>query len=71
MKINKKGQVTIPAALRAKFGIVPGCDVKIVEHGESLLIFRVGRGERWARKMVGQGTVNMSTDEILEMTRGR
>ncbi|MEW2375068.1 AbrB/MazE/SpoVT family DNA-binding domain-containing protein [Micromonospora sp. NPDC047812] len=78
MKLNSKGQVTIPAALRARHGLHEGDEVDVVEEGGALRIVRVSgaetRGQRLVRHMRGRGgasqTSGMSTDELMELLRG-
>ncbi|MGC4789850.1 AbrB/MazE/SpoVT family DNA-binding domain-containing protein [Micromonospora sp. DT178] len=78
MKLNSKGQVTIPAALRARHGLHEGDEVDVVEEGGVLRIVRVSgaetRGQRLVRHMRGRGgakqTSGMSTDELTELLRG-
>ena len=73
MKVNAKGQVTIPLNLRRKAGIVPGSEVEFFEECGRLYIEKVdgaGRGDGLVARMRGRGTVTMSTDEILALTRG-
>ncbi|MDG4834479.1 AbrB/MazE/SpoVT family DNA-binding domain-containing protein [Solwaraspora sp. WMMD1047] len=78
MKLNSKGQVTIPAALRAKHGLHEGDDVEVIEEGGALRIVRTQgaetRGQRLVRHMRGRGTARetagMSTDELMELLRG-
>jgi len=73
MKVTTKGQVTIPLPLRQKVGIVPGSEVEFVEERGRLYLKKVegpGRGEALVAAMRGRGTVAMSTDEILALTRG-
>ncbi|MFE9201819.1 MULTISPECIES: AbrB/MazE/SpoVT family DNA-binding domain-containing protein [unclassified Micromonospora] len=78
MKLNSKGQVTIPAALRARYGLHEGDEVDVVEEGGALRIVRVSgaetRGQRLVRHMRGRGGARaaegMSTDELMELLRG-
>ncbi|MGN9777418.1 AbrB/MazE/SpoVT family DNA-binding domain-containing protein [Micromonospora sp. H33] len=78
MKLNSKGQVTIPAALRARHGLHEGDEVDVVEEGGALRIVRVSgaesRGQRLVRHMRGRGGAKqaegMSTDELMELLRG-
>lgn len=78
MRLNSKGQVTIPAALRAKHGLHEGDEVDVVEEGGVLRIVRARgaetRGQRLVRHMRGRGTARetegLSTDELMEMLRG-
>jgi AbrB family looped-hinge helix DNA binding protein len=76
--LNTKGQVTIPANLRAKYGLHPGDEVEVIEVGGALQIVRAegaeSRGQRLARRLrntaTGQEVAGMSTDEIMALLRG-
>ncbi len=84
MRVTSKGQVTIPKAVRDKLGITPGTDVGFSEEG-ALIVMKQdeviqgeSRGERIARKLLEYGRLarkegwlnDLTTDEIMEMTRG-
>ena len=43
MKLNSKGQVTIPAPLRAKHGLHEGDEIEVIEEGDALRIVRAVR----------------------------
>jgi AbrB family looped-hinge helix DNA binding protein len=76
--LNSKGQLTIPADLRAKYGLHPGDEVEVVEVGGTLQIVRVegaeSRGQRVVRRLrntaTGQEVAGMSTDQIMALLRG-
>jgi len=78
MVLNSKGQVTIPAHLRAKYGLHPGDEVEVVEAGGTLRIVRAegagSRGERLVRRLrntaTGRDVAGMSTDQIMALLRG-
>jgi AbrB family looped-hinge helix DNA binding protein len=74
MRLNSKGQVTIPAVIREKHGLHEGDEVDVIEDGNTLRIVRVEasstRGERLARRMRGRATTGMSTDHLLDLLRG-
>ena len=73
MKVTTKGQVTIPLGLRQKTGIAPGSEVDFFEEQGRLYIKKIegsGRGADLVSQMSGRGTVTMSTDEIMALTRG-
>ncbi|MDA8039348.1 MAG: AbrB/MazE/SpoVT family DNA-binding domain-containing protein [Actinomycetota bacterium] len=74
MRLNSKGQVTIPAPLRERHGLHEGDEVDVVEDGDTLRIVRVEgsptRGQRLVHHMRGRATTTMSTDELLELLRG-
>lgn len=74
MKITSKGQVTIPQEIRERLGLLPDTEVEWHVRGEVAVIRkRRGRGRRGralVERMSGRGTVRMTTDEILALTRG-
>lgn len=73
MRITSKGQVTIPAEIREKAGLLPHTDVDFVYDGKVVKIVRTkgtGRGTRLVERLRGRGDVNMTTDEIMALTRG-
>jgi antitoxin PrlF len=72
MRVTSKGQVTIPLAVRRKLGIEPGSEVEfeLDERGARLVRARTATGRRIVSSMRGRGTVAMSTEEILALTRG-
>ena len=74
MRLNSKGQVTIPAPLRARHGFHEGDEVDVVEDGDTLRIVRVAdsasRGERLVRRMSGRATTTMTTDQLMHLLRG-
>jgi AbrB family looped-hinge helix DNA binding protein len=74
MRLNSKGQVTIPAELRHRHGFHEGDEVDVVEDGDTLRIVRVQdsptRGQRLVRRMRGRANTRMSTDELMELLRG-
>lgn len=78
MRLNSKGQVTIPAPLRAKHGLHEGDEVDVVEDGGVLRIVRIegaaSRGQRLVSSMRGRGTArdtqDLTTDELMELLRG-
>jgi AbrB family looped-hinge helix DNA binding protein len=77
MVLNSKGQVTIPAHLRAKYGLHAGDEVEVVETGGTLQIVRSegaeSRGQRLVRRLrntaTGRDIAGMSTDQIMALLR--
>jgi AbrB family looped-hinge helix DNA binding protein len=75
MRITSKGQVTIPIEIRERLGLLPETEVDFVVEGNGARIVRQterrreGRGDRIVRRLRGTGSVRMSTDEILALTR--
>jgi AbrB family looped-hinge helix DNA binding protein len=74
MRINSKGQVTIPARLREKYNLHEGDEVDVIEVGDTLQIVRRSgretRGQRLVRRLRGAGSGTMSTSEIMQLIRG-
>jgi AbrB family looped-hinge helix DNA binding protein len=74
MRVTTKGQVTIPQSLREKVGIVAGSEVEFVEDRGRLYLRKVqgrGRGRELVARMRGRGSVRMTTDQILALTRDK
>lgn len=75
MRITPKGQVTIPVEIREKLGLLPSCEVEFEVVGSAVRIRRArkrkqaGRGRSVVERLRGKGSVRMSTDEILALTR--
>ncbi|GIH50531.1 AbrB/MazE/SpoVT family DNA-binding domain-containing protein [Microbispora rosea] len=73
MRLNSKGQVTIPAEIREKYGLHPGDEVDVIEVGNTLRIVRressSTRGRRAAQRLRGSATTSMTTDEIMGLLR--
>ena len=74
MKLNSKGQVTIPADLRHRHGFAEGDEVDVVEDGSTLrIVHRTAgetRGERIVNRIRGRATTGPSTDELMDLLRG-
>jgi AbrB family looped-hinge helix DNA binding protein len=76
MRITEKGQVTIPVDIRERFGLLPHTEVDFVVDDGAVKLVRVpaaegeGRGEEIVRRLRGSGTIRMTTDEIMALTRG-
>jgi len=81
MRLTEKSQVTVPKRVREALGIGPGSEVdfKVDENGAHLIRLDEGRldetrGERVVRLLREAGrrykSSGLTTDEIMEMTRG-
>jgi len=70
MRVTQKGQVTIPLEVRRALGINPGSDVdfKLDGTGARLLV-DADRAAGEVARMRGAGDVELTTDEILALTR--
>lgn len=77
MRITTKGQVTIPVEIREKLGLLPNTEVEFEIVGQAVRMRKVRRargagrrGKSIVQRLRGRGSVRMSTDEILALTRG-
>ena len=74
MRITSKGQVTIPIEIRERLGLLPETEVEFEIAGNAVRIRRArggkSRGARLAEHLRGRGSVRMTTDEIMALTRG-
>lgn len=74
VRITTKGQVTIPQKLRAQYGLDPDTEVTFEAMDRGVLIRPArSRDEDLKRRLAratGSATTRMSTDEILQLTRG-
>lgn len=75
MRITSKGQVTIPAEIRERLGLLPNTEVDFVLDGKGVRLVKArrrsgaGRAAEMLRRLRGVATVRMSTDEIMALTR--
>ena len=77
MKVTIKGQVTIPLALRERFGLRPGTEVEFIVADNTLQIRPRKKARKaatafdyWLAKAAGSAKPDMTTDEIMAITRG-
>lgn len=74
MKLNSKGQVTIPAELRKEHGFAEGDEVEVIADGSTLRIVHTttakSRGERAVNRLRGRATTDLSTDALMKLLRG-
>lgn len=74
MRLNSKGQVTIPAELRHKHGFAEGDDVDVIEDGTTLRIVHRGEGDTKGARIVARmrgaaAKGSPSTDELMGLLR--
>lgn len=73
MRISSKGQVTIPIDIRNKLGLLPDTDIIFIVEGNNVLIQKnvkaQSRGAKLIKQLSGKASLNMSTDEIMKLTR--
>lgn len=76
MRITSKGQVTIPAAIRERAGLLPHTEGAFALDGEVVRLVpakarrKDTRGARLVAHLRGRGDVAMSTAAIMALTRG-
>jgi AbrB family looped-hinge helix DNA binding protein len=77
MRITAKGQVTIPRKIREKAGLMPNTEVQFDYRGGAVRIrpaprgHKPTRGERVVAHLRGRGDVELTTDQIMALTRAR
>jgi AbrB family looped-hinge helix DNA binding protein len=77
MRITSKGQVTIPAEIRERFGFLPETQVEFRVKGSDVRLVKAqprkgrDRGGDVVSRLRGSADVRMSTDEIMALTRRR
>ncbi len=72
MRVTTKGQVTIPQHIREKMMITPSTEIDFVEEADRVYIVKKKDEKDSIRKfskLRGIGTVKMTTDEIMALTR--
>lgn len=73
MRITAKGQVTVPIRVRERAGLLPHTEVEFVLSGDRVYLRKVAngrRGQRVVENLRGKGSVRMTTDQIMALTRG-
>ena len=76
MRITSKGQVTIPQDVRERAGLLPNTEVEFVYDGTTVRLVKsnrqkASRGAQLVARMRGRGSVKMTTDQIMSLTRSR
>ena len=75
MRITSKGQVTIPANIRERAGLLPNTEVDFEFDGKAVTIVKArkpakeSRGAKLVAHLTGRGDVKMTTDQIMALTR--
>ena len=73
MRVTSKGQVTIPQDIREKLGLFPDTEVRFDIVGDSVRIRKQKRSQNRGRRLIehlrGKGTIKLTTDEIMALTR--
>ena len=73
MRVTTKGQVTIPRKVREVLGITPETEVDFIEEGGRFYLVKASEPVATGKfkKLRGIATTQMSTDEIMGLTRER
>ena len=71
MKINTEGQITIPPDIQEQLGLFPRTEIQLEVIGDTLQIRKptLNRGTQMIAAMRGKATRDLSTDEIMQLTR--
>ena len=81
MRITSKGQITIPKSVRDRAGITTATELDVgYENGKVVIEKipvddaekhrRIREVREWIARVKGTGDSGLTTDEIMEMTRG-
>ncbi len=80
MRITSKGQITIPKEVRDMAGVTKATELRVsfrdgvivIEklEGNEALNRRMREFEEWLARVKGTGDSGLTTDEIMEITRG-
>ncbi len=74
MRITSKGQVTIPQDIRERFGLLPHTEVEFAVEGNVVVLRKAASGSakarEWIRRYRGSLDAGMTTDELMQLTRG-
>jgi AbrB family looped-hinge helix DNA binding protein len=74
MRITSKGQVTIPQDIRERIGLLPDTEVEFEVVGNAVKIRKAresqARGRSLVARLKGRASRTLTTDEIMELTRG-
>ena len=77
MRVTSKGQVTIPKNIREAAGLLPNTEVEFERRGNTVYLRRsrrkkgLSRGERLVEHLrTFRGSVDMTADEVMALTRG-
>ncbi len=71
MRISERGQVTIPKALRDRFGMNHNTEVEMTSTPDGILLRRRTSAEHPVERMYALLDKGGNTDEYLEEIRGR
>ena len=73
MKITSDGQITLPPELTEQLGFLPNTEIEYMIEGNVLLLRKrekPDKGNTLISLMKGSANTGMTTDQIMELTRG-
>ena len=71
VKVLGKGQVVIPASIRKKHGIQPGCEIQVFEYENLIGFYGVGTRKRFRRQGYATKIMSNYMSEILDKSPNR
>ena len=71
MKIGERGQLTIPKALREKYGLLPHTEVELVPEEFGVVIKKKVHHSSPVKKVYGILKRKSSTDDLIQAMRGK
>jgi len=70
MRISERGQVTIPQAIRKRFGFLPNTEVEfVIDDGDVKLVPTPGSRRKAVKALFGRKDFRRSTDELMAFLR--
>lgn len=72
MKVDTDGKITIPPEIQEQLGLLPGTEIQLEVKGNILQICKPedqNRGIQLVAALRGQATSNLTTDNIMQLTR--
>ena len=78
MRMRKDGEITIPPAIREQLGLGEGSDLDVEVEGDCIKLRlaelseeeKTGPGWELVRRLTGRGSVPITTEELMALTRG-
>ena len=73
MRITSAGQIPLPPELMKQLGFLPDVEIEYQVEGETLLLRKRkprGKGDHLVSLIKGTVKTGLSTDQIMELTRG-
>ena len=71
MRISERGQITIPKALRDRFGLQMDVEVELIPTKDGVLLQKRSRSNHPVDRMFGILNKPSDTDRYIEQVRGR